>query len=330
MNSRRLIDALTGPSAEEVEQVVRIILSSRTWQQANEKLEPFGVVFSDNHPDLRATGAAGGYDGVMGLVVLNAAFFGRLSPEYWRVTIEHELTHSQQMRRAKAAGADPGRITRGKMNQFTKHGNRFAKHGGVDLDLYLRDPLELQALARNAVSTAQRAGEDPRALMRSNQLRHRAPVAPRDLNRFHKYAYKMAEGLLEETERLFVSAVLTSESRRLLLQRVPPQHEAVYAHHVTMAFAPDPEMLARYRALEGQRVRIPVTAVVVDGQAQAVLVGAESENEYPHITISVAPGVLPVYSNELFEKVDWQHIPIFTVEGIVTIEPLDETPVTQR
>src|SRR5271157_562805 len=218
MSSRALIDALTGPSTEEVEQILGIIVGSRTWQEANRKLEPFRVVFSDNHPDMM-TGAAGGYDGEMGMVVLNAAYFRRLSPEYWRVTVEHELTHGQQMSRARAAGADPGRITRGKLNRFIKKGN-------VDLDLYLRDPLELQALARNAVSTAQRAGKDPRALMRSNKLRHQAPIQPRDLNRFHKYAYQMAEALLGES--LFVSAVLTPESRCLLLQRVPPEHEAIY------------------------------------------------------------------------------------------------------
>lgn len=137
-------------------------------------------------------------------------------------------------------------------------------------------------------------------------------------------AQEIVSRLLEEAPgRYFVSAVLTSESRRLLLSRVPPEHPVVYADHVTLAYDPTPEVLERYRQQEGQRLRIPVTAVAVDDKAQAVLVGADSENEYPHITVSVATGVEPVYSNSLFAAVDIQHIPIFTVEGTVVVEPLD-------
>lgn len=129
--------------------------------------------------------------------------------------------------------------------------------------------------------------------------------------------------LLEEKSGMFVSAVLTDRSRALLLRRVPPAHANVFAHHVTMAFDPDPVVLARYQQMEGRRLRIPVVAVAVDDKAQAVLVGAESENEHPHITISTAEGVKPVYSNELFEHADQYHVPIFTVEAVVVIEPLE-------
>ena len=128
--------------------------------------------------------------------------------------------------------------------------------------------------------------------------------------------------LLEDGPDMFVSAVLTEESRDLLLKRVPPYHPRIYAHHVTMAFKPDPTTLEYYRQMEGQRIRIPVTAVALDDKAQAVLVGADSENESPHITISLAEGIKPVYSNDLLGRGDLQHIPIFTVEAVVVIEPL--------
>lgn len=128
--------------------------------------------------------------------------------------------------------------------------------------------------------------------------------------------------LLEDTG-MFVSAVLTPESRRRLLEMVPPVHPNVYAHHVTLAHDPDAETLAKYQPLEGQRLRIPVTAVAVDDKGQAVLVGADSENEFAHVTISCAEGVPPVYSNELMAKADPWHVSIFTLEADVVIEPLD-------
>lgn len=143
-------------------------------------------------------------------------------------------------------------------------------------------------------------------------------------------AQALIHGLLEDATNAFISAVLTPESQSRLLQAVPPVHPRVYAHHVTMAFKPEADVFERYRQMEGQRIRVPVTAVAVDDKAQAVLVGVESENEYPHITISVAEGVKPVYSNELMTKADLQHIPIFTLEAVVVIEQLmPYEPVTQ-
>lgn len=135
----------------------------------------------------------------------------------------------------------------------------------------------------------------------------------------------VVERLLEDHTNMFVSAILTPESRSQLLRRVPPVHATVYAHHVTMAFNPEPEVLERYRALEGQRIKVPVTAVCADEKGQAVLVGVDSENEYPHITISVADGVEAKYSNELLasQHADMQHVNIFTLEAVVTIEPLE-------
>jgi hypothetical protein len=138
-------------------------------------------------------------------------------------------------------------------------------------------------------------------------------------------ALVLVQHLLEDRTNMFVSAVLTPQSQRRLLEMVPPVHPIVYAHHVTLAFNPEPDVLERYRSLEGTRIRVPVTAVCVDEKAQAVLVGVDSENEYPHITISVAEGVPPAYSNELLaaQHADMQHVNIFTLEADVVIEPLE-------
>ena len=127
-----------------------------------------------------------------------------------------------------------------------------------------------------------------------------------------------------------VSAVLTPESQRRLLEMVPPVHPVVYAHHVTLAYKPDDATLAEFAPLEGKRLWIPVVGVAEDDKAQAVLVGADSTNEYAHITISTAEGVKPAYSNTLFTVADVQHVPIFSVEADVVIEQLDSLPITQR
>lgn len=121
---------------------------------------------------------------------------------------------------------------------------------------------------------------------------------------------------------MFVSAVLTPGSREELLRRFQPAHAIVHAHHVTMAYKPDAETLEYYRKFEGKRLRIPVIAFAADDKALAVLVGAESENDFPHITISVAEGVEARYSNDLLRDNKFQQIPIFTVEADVVIEPL--------
>ena len=138
-------------------------------------------------------------------------------------------------------------------------------------------------------------------------------------------ALVLVQQLLEDRTNMFVSAVLTPQSQRRLLEMVPSVHPIVYAHHVTLAFNPEPDVLERYRSLEGTRIKVPVTAVCVDDKAQAVLVGVDSENEYPHITISVAEGVAPAYSNELLaaQHADMQHVNIFTLEADVVIEPLE-------
>lgn len=132
---------------------------------------------------------------------------------------------------------------------------------------------------------------------------------------------------IQEEPGVFISAVLTPESHQELLRRVPPQHAVVYAHHATMAFKPDPATLAYYRQFAGQRVHIAVLAFAADDKAQAVLVSLPAcENEYPHITISVAEGVEARYSNDLFKIVGihaLHPLKVFKVEADVVIEPLE-------
>lgn len=141
-------------------------------------------------------------------------------------------------------------------------------------------------------------------------------------------AEALVNRLLEDQSGVIVMAVLTPESHQRLLELIPPVHKTVYAHHVTMAYKPDPQTLAYYRTMEGRRIIVPVVAVAVDDKGQAVLVGVESENEHPHITISVAEGIEAKYSNELLasEHAKLEHVNIFNLDAVVTVEPIEETP----
>lgn len=134
----------------------------------------------------------------------------------------------------------------------------------------------------------------------------------------------LAKWLLDGNSGLLVSAVLTPESQKLLLERVPPRHPDVKAHHMTIAFDPPLERFAHYyRQAVGKIMPIRVVGIAEDEQGQAVRVEAESENENPHITISCATGVPAKYSNELLSK-GWKRLSQFELQATVTAEPLTE------
>jgi hypothetical protein len=192
MKSRELLELLIGPSSEEIDRIVRLVQGSRTWQEANRKIERFGIVFANDNPDLISTGAIGGYNPETNRVELNAAHFPIRPEGRLRTAIEHELMHRDQMQRAQERGGNPTEIVRRKLNAYIQG-------GVVNAEKYGRDPLEMQALARNAVSMARAKGLNPKKLMRAGELYRYAPLTPLDLKRFHKYAYRMAERLLGET-----------------------------------------------------------------------------------------------------------------------------------
>jgi len=84
-----------------------------------------------------------------------------------------------------------------------------------------------------------------------------------------------------------------------LLKQFVPKHEKVFGHHSTIAFKPD-----NLDQIEiGKEYKLKVIGRVFDDKGDALLVdNNKSNNKYPHITLSCAAGVSPVYSNELIEK----------------------------
>jgi len=84
-----------------------------------------------------------------------------------------------------------------------------------------------------------------------------------------------------------------------LLKKFPPKHSKVFGHHSTIAFKP-----INLDGIEiGKETVMKIIGRAYDEKGDALLVeNPKSKNKYPHITLSCAEGVSPVYSNELFEK----------------------------
>jgi hypothetical protein len=105
----------------------------------------------------------------------------------------------------------------------------------------------------------------------------------------------------------YAAVVLDDGSRRQLLywwenHIGTPLHSNVLAHHMTLKFNPSADDLSILPL--GEQVVLRVTGWAADDKSQVVRVkaAAKSANAVPHVTVAIAPGVKPVYSNELLQK----------------------------
>ena len=98
----------------------------------------------------------------------------------------------------------------------------------------------------------------------------------------------------------FMGVFLDSRSRAALTYAFPMVHEKLHAEHVTLRLRPGGADLA---GNVGRRVSVRVIGYAEDDRCQVVAVRLPSDilcdNAIPHITMSVAPGVPPKYSNDL-------------------------------
>ncbi|MBX4200798.1 hypothetical protein KW786_01575 [Candidatus Parcubacteria bacterium] len=85
----------------------------------------------------------------------------------------------------------------------------------------------------------------------------------------------------------------------VLLEKFPPKHPRVFAHHSTIVFKP-----SSLEGIEmGKESTLKIVARVYDEKGDALLVeNPKSNSKHPHITLSCAQGISPAYSNELMEK----------------------------
>ena len=103
------------------------------------------------------------------------------------------------------------------------------------------------------------------------------------------------------SKTLYWAVKLDSSSVAKLLSKLPPIHPNVYAHHITLAFRPNEMEEELWSSRHGESVTLTVDKFAFDESGQAVIVGGidRSRGGIPHVTISCANGVKPVYSNTL-------------------------------
>lgn len=113
---------------------------------------------------------------------------------------------------------------------------------------------------------------------------------------------------------------LTPESKAALLESFPAKHPKVLAEHMTIQRKPSDKELADLPM--GKEVKMRVIGYADDSSGQAVVVEPEirSEKPIPHITISVAEGIHPEYSNDLLAK-GFQAVDGPVLTGIVDLFP---------
>jgi len=109
---------------------------------------------------------------------------------------------------------------------------------------------------------------------------------------------------MTEAKTIYWAALLTPESKDLLLKNVPPIHGKVYAEHATIAFKPSEQIDEEFNKSLGKSVSLTVIGLASDDKGQAVEVKGVSRSDFgtPHITISCAGGTSPFYSNQLLQS----------------------------
>jgi hypothetical protein len=101
--------------------------------------------------------------------------------------------------------------------------------------------------------------------------------------------------------RIVSNAVVLDDISRAELKRAFPGAFQKYSgDHVTLDYG-----VNEYHKDFGKKVQVQVIGYAKDDKAEAILVslnGVQCDKPHPHITISTAPGVAPVYSNELLAQ----------------------------
>jgi hypothetical protein len=100
----------------------------------------------------------------------------------------------------------------------------------------------------------------------------------------------------------YLAIVLDHDSQKKLLEKFPPSHPKVFAHHVTVAFRPTTEEFDMFKKYIGTVVSLNVRGYAKDEKGEAVVVDTEIlKDRLNHITISTNR-IAPYYSKNLLEK----------------------------
>jgi 2'-5' RNA ligase len=117
-------------------------------------------------------------------------------------------------------------------------------------------------------------------------------------------AHPLCGGIVTIHKPVYAGIFLTDAVSEELKKAVPPVHENVFAHHLTLAYGR--HMDETYPI--GRKVIVEVLASLYDTKGQCVSVRPDflkkwlQEGQNPHITISCAKDIKPAYSNELLKN----------------------------
>ena len=119
------------------------------------------------------------------------------------------------------------------------------------------------------------------------------------LERILVHGNKKNDFTIEEKEKQIMYSGLFVTNIDELVSLFPPKHGKVFAHHTTTEFMPKSN-----EGIEiGKEQKLKIIGRASNEKGDALLVeNPKSKNKYPHITLSCAEGVSPVYSNQLFEE----------------------------
>ena len=96
-----------------------------------------------------------------------------------------------------------------------------------------------------------------------------------------------------------IYTALFVKNKEELLSKFTPKHTKVFAHHATIEYKPQ-----NLDGIEtGREIKLKVLGRVSDDKGDAIIVERyKIKKPFPHITLSCADDVAPVYSEEMIEK----------------------------
>ena len=118
----------------------------------------------------------------------------------------------------------------------------------------------------------------------------------------------------------YIAIILDEESVNSLKKVIPPIHEKLFYHHMTVTYTPNEMVYKKYGGSIGKQVELNITGFCFDNKGQAAIVETNlSEKEVPHITLSCEENTKPGYSDTLLKsKTNYKAINL-KVTGVIEV-----------
>ncbi|HZS43266.1 MAG TPA: hypothetical protein VFA52_03575 [Candidatus Paceibacterota bacterium] len=120
--------------------------------------------------------------------------------------------------------------------------------------------------------------------------------------------------MLSPRSIVYSGIFLTEDSRKILLEKIRPLYENIFAHHVTVKYRPNSEEIFNFQP--GKEYELEIVGVASDGKSQAAVIkGFKTESEVTHVTISTLGETKPNYSKDLLKSAKIENLKPFKIKG---------------